>query len=174
MQTVDNEAWLSKADAARVLGVSVRQLELKTAQGLIRKETLPKKPNERAARVVYSREDLDAIKAGKPNNHAGEVKTAPMAPDWFDGRRLTAAETRRQLEARARGEYDPIYKLAGLVAQAAKVDPKPWLTLAEAAEYSGLPATWLVEQARAGKLRAVNVGHGAREFWRFNREGLTK
>lgn len=52
--------------------------------------------------------------------------------------------------------------------------PKPWLTLAEAVEYSGLPANYLVQQARADTIRAVNVGRGAREFWRFNREGLSK
>ena len=49
---------------------------------------------------------------------------------------------------------------------------KPWLGVKDAAEYSGLPAAWLIEQARAGLIRAVNVGSGAREYWRFNRAAL--
>ena len=50
----------------------------------------------------------------------------------------------------------------------------PHLTLAQAVEYSGLPAAFLIAQARAGKVRAVNVGTGAREFWRFEREALAR
>jgi hypothetical protein len=158
MQTVDNDAWLAKAEAAALLGVSVRQLELKTAQGLVRKETLPKKPNERAARVVYSRADLDAIRAGKPNRY-GE-----------------AAAPKGELSAPNNGARDPF---AGLAAQLAAISrafpppaPKPkWLTLKEAAVYTGLPARWLAEAARAGKMRAQNVGV-KRDRWMFPREGL--
>lgn len=51
---------------------------------------------------------------------------------------------------------------------------RPWLPLAEAAEYSGLPASYLLAQARAGTMRAVNVGSGTKEFWRFHRAGLAK
>jgi hypothetical protein len=233
-QTVDNDAWLSKAEAAQALGVSVRQLELKTAQGRIRKETLPKKPNERAARVVYSREDLDAIRAGSPNRH-GEAAIVPAATKgrdsvpWGDlieqlsaiaravpspdrqteqlGAMVTAisqafsipaqereaAATERERAMMAsidrfiellatreteRTAEDPFAGLAAHLARLAAAFPaaqaKPWLTLDEAAEYSGLPRAWLIAQARAGALRAVNVGQGTKEFWRFNREGLAK
>lgn len=77
---------------------------------------------------------------------------------------------------------------------------RPWLTLAEAAEYSGLPASWLLGVARADaalqaemdrmasmnggesvgsvvarhpvRVVAVNVGTAKRAAWRFNREAL--
>jgi hypothetical protein len=161
MQTVDNDAWLSKADAARVLGVSVRQLELKTAQGLIRKETLPKKPNERAARVVYSREDLDAIRAGSPNRH-GEA-----APERTLARR----------EQSPNPFADFAERLAGLAfaAQSAKADLRPWLTLDEAAEYSGLTRAWLLKEAEAGEnaITVRDMGKHARGGrWRFLRADL--
>ena len=52
--------------------------------------------------------------------------------------------------------------------------PKPWLTISEAVEYSGLPRSYLLAQARAGAVRAVNVGTGKQEYWRFNREALAK
>lgn len=51
---------------------------------------------------------------------------------------------------------------------------KPWLTTAEAAEYSGLPAAYLLTQARSGAIRAINVGTGKKEFWRFSRRALAQ
>jgi hypothetical protein len=52
------------------------------------------------------------------------------------------------------------------------VENRPWLTLAEASEWSGLPAAWLLAQARAGAPFALNVAHGSKAHWRFNREAL--
>lgn len=50
----------------------------------------------------------------------------------------------------------------------------PHMTLAETVKYSGLPAAFLVAAARAGTIRAVNVGKGKREFWRFAKEAPAK
>jgi hypothetical protein len=162
MHTVDDNAWLGKAEAAALLGVSVRQLELKTAQGLVRKETLPKKPSDRAARVVYWREDLDAIRAGKPNR-GGETKPAE-------------SET-KALAREMPTSPDPVAALVAALARAfpAPAPPaqkaKPWLSLKDASDYSGLPARYLVQAAREGKMRAQNVGL-KRDRWMFPREGL--
>jgi hypothetical protein len=159
---IENEEWINKTDAAEILGVSVRQLELKTANGQIRKKTLPKKPSDRAARVVYSREDLDAIRAGKPNYY-GEPKpetaalaVAPVAAgDPFAG--LAA-----QLAAIARAFPPPVEK-------------RPWLTLAEAELFSGLTRKWLLEQTELENacILTRDMGKHARGGrWRFNREAL--
>jgi hypothetical protein len=51
---------------------------------------------------------------------------------------------------------------------------RPWLTLREADAYSGLPAPYLLAQARAGAPFARNVGQGTRPRWRFNRDALCK
>ena len=37
-----------------------------------------------------------------------------------------------------------------------------------------LPAAFLVAEARAGRIRAVNVGKGAKEFWRFAKDALAR
>ena len=47
---------------------------------------------------------------------------------------------------------------------------KPWLTLQEAVDYSGLPAPYLVRAARKGTIRAVGRGKDRR----YNREALAK
>jgi excisionase family DNA binding protein len=60
-------------------------------------------------------------------------------------------------------------------------EPKPWLTLKEAAEYSGLPAAWLLKNARMsglgidnGVVVAMDVGSGKRAVWRFSRNALSR
>jgi hypothetical protein len=69
---------------------------------------------------------------------------------------------------------------AGAVAKALQGAPAPapmltpHMTLAQAVEYSGMPASFLVAAARAGTIRAVNVGKGKREFWRFAKEAVPK
>jgi hypothetical protein len=153
--------WLAKDKAAKLLGVSIRQLENRAAKGEIRKNTLPRQLNERAARVLYSIEDIDAIRAGRPNRY-GE----PAAP-------------KPSLAVVGSSPGEPPAGFVAQLAQLMRALPPPaekpklkrWLTVREAAEYSGLPARWLAEAARAGKMRAQNVGV-KRERWMFPREGL--
>lgn len=69
---LDSDDWLGKAQAAALLGVHPRQLERRASAGQVRKRILPKKPSEKAARVVYFREDLEAIKRDPPEAHMDE------------------------------------------------------------------------------------------------------
>jgi hypothetical protein len=166
--TVNPDAWLGKAEAADFLGVSVRQIEYRAARGEIRKREMPKARHERAARVVYSREDLDAIRQGEPKQY-GPVMT-PSAP-------VPAAVAALDISR-------PFSTASGVLAlPAALIDAlrerrepapvlKPWLSLTDAAEYSGLPASFLLAQARQGAPWAINVGQGSKAHWRFNRDGL--
>jgi excisionase family DNA binding protein len=49
---------------------------------------------------------------------------------------------------------------------------RPWLTLAEAAEYSGLPAAFLRDLIAGGQLRALNVGVREGGRYRVRRSDL--
>lgn len=54
---------------------------------------------------------------------------------------------------------------------------RPWLTLDEASEYSGLPKRWLMEQALLGEkafVLAIDVGTEKQPRWRFSRRSLAK
>jgi hypothetical protein len=161
METViENEEWVNKTEAAEILGVSVRQVEIRAAKGEVRKRILPKKPNERAARVIYLREDLDAIRAGKPNRYGEPKPETALAVTPVSG-------------------GDPFAGLAAHLAALSRafpppVEKRPWLTLAEASEWSGLPAAWLTARAREGAPYAVNVGQGSKAHWRFNRAALAQ
>lgn len=77
-------------------------------------------------------------------------------------------------EAKPEPEPAPEAKApAGAIAvKGAAADPFAGLSLKEAAAHTGLPARWLREQARAGNLRAENVGD-KRERWMFPRQALS-
>ena len=178
---VTEHDWLSKMDAARLLGVQIRQLEKREKQGYIRKQTLARRMNEKTAGVRYSREDIEALKRGEPNHNGSglvpEAKAPALAKTPDKNIEIRKAPTPAAAIAHPAG--DPFAGLAAQLARLAEAFPppaeaKPWLTLSEAAAFSGLPAAWLLGQARAGAVRAVNVGAGKRAFWRFNRADLQK
>lgn len=63
--------------------------------------------------------------------------------------------------------------LAAAVRESPAAQPKPWLTLAEASEYSGLPKSFLVARAKGAGDGVLNVGI-KRPSYRFNRDALGK
>jgi hypothetical protein len=163
-------AWLPKAAAAELLGVRPRQLERRESQGFIESRREPRKPNESTSRVLYSRADLLALKAGRPNVHARPERepangAAPAAQ--------VALQTPGTALAKIASKPNA-FDFAGFVAALAqaKAEPKPWLTLDEAAEWSGLSRSYLLECARAGARYVLNQGSSKRASWRFSREGL--
>jgi hypothetical protein len=173
--------WLPKAEAAAYLGVSARSLERHEGKGFIEKRVRRAGPLERTNAVEYSVADLEALKRGAPNVHAREIEPDGYnkivindAPASNDTGKTTAVAKRDNGALAGAGLAQLVSYFEWLRAQNEPPAVKPWLTLAEAVDYSGLPAAWLVAQARSGGVRAVNVGTGAREFWRFNREGLGK
>lgn len=155
MTPEDDSLWLTKPDAAALLGVATRQIERREAAGQLRKRTLPRAPGETSARVVYSRADLLALKAGAPNEYAADNGTPTTA--------LAAAGV----------PFDFVGAFASALA-ALKPDapaPRPWLTLDEAAAASGLTARYLL--ANVDYLQALDLGaHTRGGRWRFRLDAL--
>jgi hypothetical protein len=153
-EDVDPSQWVPKLEAAKIINLSVRQVEHLAAKGELRKRTLPKALSERAARVAYYRPDLEDILSGNRKNPAVPFAPAAAPPAGvlaLPAALIDALRERRELPAPA---------------------PRPWLTLTEAVEYSGLPASWLLAQARRGVPWALNVGQGIKAHWRFNRNAF--
>lgn len=180
------EEWIPKAAAAKLLGMSLRQIERREKEGFIEKRTLDRLPTESTGRVVYSRADLIALKAGTPNTHARVVADAP-APHMFPGSEFPAAE--RNALAVVRQPQAPADPFAGLAAHLARLSAafpspaavvaalKPWLTLDEAVEFSGLTRPWLLHEAEAGQgsIAIRDMGkHTRGGRWRFLRDDLGK
>lgn len=170
----DAASWLPKLNAAEVLGISARQLERLAAKGQIETQ-LTARERGRGKLALYARADLEAILAGHPNSHAVPVDQEADGNAPAGALQLNPAQPAAPAVAvrKTGGEAMAVSFLQQLAASFAPAAPcKPWLTLAEAAEYSGLPAAWLRRQARAGAACAVNVGSPASPRWRFSRELL--
>jgi hypothetical protein len=170
------DAWVPKQEAAAFLGVSVRQLERLAARGYCEVETRGR-DRGRGKMAVYSRVDLLAYKAGSPNQHAVPVESVDPAAG---GAPQSPAGSPLALVRSPKGGDDvrsvALY-LAQLVAGATAAAPapaRPWLSVEEAAEFSGLPAAFLRRQAAAGVPWVVNVGTDERPRWRFNRDALAR
>lgn len=167
------DEWLLKEEAAKLLGVATRQVERRARHGYIESKRLARGINETTARVVFSRADILALKAGKPNMHAVPVpadapEASPKPEATTKGGEVTAIAKRPDPAG------DPFAGLPAFLARLSALYPAqpatmpgPFVSLAEAVTQSGMPASWLLAQARAGVPWAVNVGTGKKAFWRF-------
>jgi len=143
--------WPSKAAAAAQLGCSVRTLERYIDAGRLRSRE--QHASGRKPVVVVDPESIAAVleESRAPAVRSGAVSSAGVdVPELFQ----------QLLGAVAAGPRSAV--------------PRPWLTIDEAAEYSGLPRGWLLAQARAGSAIALDVGGGVRRSWRFSRDRLAK
>ena len=164
----DLSSWPTHTEAAQRLGTNERTIHRWIASGRLTRAYRP--ATGRKPIVVVDPADLEQIRRERlppvvlTGDHDGRTQHVQMLSESVEVERARGADPFAGLAAH----------LARLAAAFPTAQPKPWLTLDEAAEYSGLPRAWLIAQARSGALRAVNVGQGTKEFWRFNREGLAK
>lgn len=166
---IDPHLWLSKTEAADYAGVSIRSLERREAAGQLEKRILP-----RGGGVVYSKADLKAIKHGNPRP---VILPGPGAPDPYANGAAAGVAIARAAAPRVEplALIGAVELLADTIEKRGKAAPvKPWLTLEEAAEYSGLPIGWLRKQAIAGVPFVINVGTEKARRFRFCRVELER
>jgi hypothetical protein len=142
--------WISRQEAAKRLKVSERQVERLVARGAIAKRRLAKEPWQKTPTLLYSAADVKRFLEGERNSSANPL---PARPGPNGG------------------------ELAGILATMARASGeqrlKPWLSLREAAEYSGLPMAFLAHAAETGRIDAVNVSLGEKQKrWFFVRKAL--
>ena len=136
LSELDSTEWLGKAEAARLLGVHPRQLERRAKQRQIRKRVLPRKATEKAARVVYSRVDIEELKRHPPE--------ADLAPDELVALGMTRKEVCQELGRSSTRIY-------GLVASG-RLTPK---TDSEGAE--------VFDRAQVAAVKALMASYGRTE-----------
>lgn len=191
-----SDIWPTKTEAALKLGASIRTVERWIDEGKL--TARPKPVPGRKPLITIDPQDVDRIiSETRPQRVIEGSDHKPREARQGFAELLVDSETARLLaknerEERATALAAACAPLVERIADALRpAEPaKPWLTLAEAAEFSGLPASWLLARARlgshpesaadkmyadpAGCVVAVNVGTGTREFWRFNRAALAK
>jgi len=138
-------AYLTKDVAARISGRSQRRLLEMAAKGQITKLIVPDHNNNDRPIAVFLQSDIEAL-AKIP--FGGRRAFAAMQP----GTAATpVVEGNRSIAIiRPKPSGVPALPQTGAV--------RLWLTLAEAADYTGLPESWLAARIAAGKLPALDVG----------------
>jgi hypothetical protein len=142
------EDWLLKPQALKLLGVSERRLQVRVSHGLIRRQETERQPWQRTAPALYSRVDIEALLAGKPNRYAlpSPAATLKKKPIATAATAATAPATR---------ETPPAIASPADVAEAARLNARG--EIARLAQMPNLPAldddrSW---DALAGRLRQI-------------------
>jgi hypothetical protein len=157
--------FMSKAEVCELLGKSKRTVETFVSRGRLGVGYFAGANGKTAQ---FRRAEVEALKR--------ELETPfyrPAPVTSFPEHEHSATSVVRVASA------DPLAGLAAHLARLATAYPspaseKPWLTLDEAAAWSGLPKGWLLAEAKAGNSFARNASKGARASWRFNRELLKR
>ena len=144
--------WLTQEDAAARLGMSVRRMLEYASAGKIQTEKGVNEETQRPTLKMHAG-DVERLVEERSQQKAGTQMRALATVDYS---KRPAAEQVRAL-------------LAGNGAAAAGL--KPWLTLDQAAEYSGLSRVLLYELIRDGVLPA-RCDHVASDRWRICRQDL--
>lgn len=154
VQPIPDE-WITVEEAAKLRGVAPRTIWRDVQLGRITTKKV-RFPGERVYRTLVKRIDVLAVKTSdaQVRELQGGQRAALVAP------------AQAQLAA----------ALAAIAPKpAAEAPPKPWLTLDQAAEYSGLPASFLARQIESGRLPALDILAGTKaagRCWRVKPSDL--
>jgi hypothetical protein len=164
--------WPTEAEAAAVIGCSVRTLQRYAGAGKIEIRTRPregKKPenvcNPRdvdkllpAAHVMPPEDDAE-----RSNDRTPPANGVPAVNNFGNGKQIDTF-------------FAFIAAITTIVAtrqNVAKPEPRLWLTLDEAAELSGLTAAYIRDRARVGAINAAAGGpYGALRIQRASLEAF--
>ena len=156
--TVKVERWITKKEAAEVLGLSTRAVErLAQSRGITMRHEKPG-PGRRYSMVFYSSPEIEALRDERRDG-VRSISTAVT-------RTYSAIPPDAQI-AIARAQIGIFEGLTAHLAPSRA--PKPWLTFDEAVEYSGLAPSMLEEVLRQGDV--FSIGRGLKT-WRIQRASL--
>ena len=159
---------MTKQQAAYCLAVSTKQIERWTREKRLQAKKW-KRPEGGPAIAVYHPDDVERI--AHDRNPDAEPFLLPAAEKPTNGthaiavRQPSAEQFLQALSAAISG-----------MSQTSQTGPaRLWLTLREAADYSGLPAATLLEFLLSGRLPALDVGRRRRGGrWRIRQVDLRK
>lgn len=140
------KAYLTKEQAAKTSGRSVRRLLELASAGRIRKRIIRDNKNGNRELAVFDAGDIADLAKGKIHPRGALQISGPVRPDAS----LQHAE----------------------VASVNHLIPRLWLTIAEAADYSGLPASFLSQLVDQKRLPALDVGVRPGGRWRVSKRDI--
>ena len=147
---------LTKQIAAGRLKISVRRLMELSAEGQIKRHR-GFDPGTKRKAVMFDASDVERLRL---------VWNSVPAPRAIEAPAESPRAVVRASDLLAAGER------AAKRASAAPEPLRAWLTLAQAAEYTGLPASVLSRFVEQGRLPAIDVGVRSGGHWRVRRLDL--
>ena len=154
----DLSTWFTKQQAAEQIGVSTKTLEGFAALGKLQSAKRPQIGKPPA--TEYHPQDVERL--AKERNAGPGPYLVPLTP-------VSASEEFAKLgRTSPTGSESLVLALNGLREFIAPAPPRLFLTFKQAAEYTGLPQTYLRELVAAGKLDAIKTGRG----WRIRKRDL--
>ena len=146
--TGSQESWLTKPQAAQLLGVAEKTIDRMAQAGELHKETL-KRPGK-VPIVVFHPGDVQRAKDAR-----GPV--AFVMPET-SVQRVSDLEAGQVSTSASKVSRPPALDMSTSMSNLSTVPIKLWLTLREAVDYSGLPAGTLLEFMTCGRLPALDLG----------------
>lgn len=146
--------YLPKDLAEKKSGLSARRLLELAARGDIRKQHVYD-PKSKRRIAVFHAVDIAALTARGPIIAEAKSHVTQLIPLRKDAGSLATL---------------PLPTSAGV--PAAPAAPRPWLTVGESADYSGLPASFLAHLVENGRLPALDVGVRPGGRWRIARRDI--
>lgn len=144
----DTSAWLTKSEAAAALNIGEKTIERYAAKGKIQQSW--RRVEGRRPIAVYNPADIEALKAE-------HFQAEFVMPEEKNG---LAVQTQRQQPGNGKPSMD-MERFFGAMAAAVQIPArkeKLFLTLEEAAEFSGLPQAYLTRAIKSGELPAIKSG----------------
>jgi excisionase family DNA binding protein len=155
---MDTSKWLTKQQAADVIGVSTKTVEQlarpRKSQPALIQQAERRRPGKPSI-VVYHPDDVERVRAER-NPDAAPFVMPPAPPD-------EAAQT--EVVLASQNFQTPLEVLLRSMQRPAS--PRLFMTVEEAADYSGLPRGYLRGLIKEGKL-GMKTGSG----WRIRRADL--
>ena len=152
MKVNNLDEWKTKAEAAAILGCSVKTVERLVAAGKISKEM--RRMTGRKPLPVFNPEDIE-----REREESAVLKPLPVAEEGSGGALM------RQERENGAGFFAQFAAAVGN--PQLRLGEKVYLTLEEASAYSGLSKTWLLRKVKAGELEAFKDGG-----WKIRRSEL--
>ena len=172
-----SQEWIPSLEAAHILGIGERELQRKAKRypKQLTRKTQRLGP-QRQLSALYLRSDLMAFRdrQAKGIDPASAERLIPGETEGADVPDAAVPPTGESLALERLNTGDPLTRLAELLARLSahyQPQPKPWMTLSEAAEYSGLPKGYLLGLCRQNKL-GTDVGRRRGGRFRISRKQL--
>src|SRR5271165_5146851 len=137
------EIWIPRADALAASSLSERQFQRYLADGRIRRKVLPRGPGEPGDHVYVHAADLARVEQARKQGIA-----IPLPPAT-----AVATRTPSALAAAAAAPESDEEEQADSYTPEPRRRPRQWMTIGEAARWSGLSARYLREACEVGAIR---------------------